>query len=218
MEKSKAGAERVAALLRDRIVKGELAPGARIVERRVSTELDVSRTPVREALKLLEADGLIEISHHRGAVVSQFSPDDATQLFDVISVLEGLAARRLAEHMTPETLGRLEALHAEMLSHHDAGRHGDYFDTNTVIHDLVVEGCGNPVIADAHSRLIARARRGRFLAIMNPERLSQAVAEHESLMDAFRARDPEAAASIWEAHLRHTGTTLASVLRDAELA
>lgn len=212
----KAVAEEVAAILRDRIVKGELAPLDRIVERRLSAELNVSRTPIREALKLLESDELITISLHRGAHVSQYRPEDAEALFDVISVLEGLAARRLAEGITPATLQHLEDLHGEMLEFHRLGAATDYFDINTVIHDIIVNHCGNPVLAANHRRLIARARRGRYLAIVDPHRLAQAVAEHEAIMQAFRARDPDMAARVWETHLRHTGETVADVLRAAQ--
>lgn len=211
-ETSKAAAERVASILRDRIVKGELAPLDRLVERRLSAELDVSRTPVREALKLLEADGLIEITLHRGALVSVFGPDEAVHLFDVISSLESLAAERLADTITSVGLQELEDLHGAMLDQFRADRISDYFDTNTVIHDFIVTGCGNPIVIDTHRRLIARARRGRFMAIMNRERLEQAVGEHETLMQAFRSRDPSAAADIWKTHLLHTGQALADVL------
>lgn len=211
-QKTKTSAEHVAAILRDRIVKGDLAPRDRIVERRLSAELDVSRTPIREALKLLEADGLIDITLHRGALVAEFEARDAAHVFDVIAVLEGLAAERLAQLMTPALLQRLEDLHGVMLEHHTAGRHESYFDVNTIIHDAIVEGCENPVVIDTHRRLIARGRRGRFLAIMDPERLGQAVQEHEQLMRAFRAGDPLAAGQIWRTHLHHTGETLADVL------
>ncbi len=208
-----AGVDRVAAILRDRIVKGDLAPGDRLVERRLSAELQTSRTPVREALKLLEADGLIEISLHRGAQVAAFRAADARRLFDVISVLESLAARRLAEAITPETLAHLEALHARMLTFHRSGQAMAYFDINTVIHDAIVAACGNPVLEETHRRLIARARRGRFLAITDPARLAQAVGEHETVMAAFRTRDPDAAGAVWEAHLRHTGEAVAGMLQ-----
>jgi len=197
----KAGAEFVAAILRDRIVKGDLAPNERIVERRLSAELNVSRTPVREALKLIEADGLIEITLHRGAVVSPFRAEDAFALFDVISVLESLAAKRVCETLTPATLRHLEDLHGEMLDHHRAGRINDYFDVNTVIHDFVISRADNPVLMSTHEKLMIRARRGRFLAIMNPTRLAQAVSEHEALMVAFRTGRPEDAAYVWAAHL-----------------
>ena len=215
-ESTKAVAERVAHLLRDRIVKGDLAPRDRLVERHLSAELAVSRTPIREALKLLEADGLIELSMHPGAQVAPYRAADAMRLFDVISVLEGLAARRVAETIAPALLDRLEELHARMMVHHARGQATEYFDVNTVIHDAIVEACANPILAETHQRLIARARRGRFLAIMDPERLAQAVGEHEAVMAAFRARDGAAAAQVWEQHLRHTGQTVAEVLHRQE--
>ena len=219
-ENSKAAAERVASILRDRIVKGELAPLDRLVERRLSAELDVSRTPVREALKLLEADGLIEITLHRGALVSVFGPDEAVHLFDVISSLESLAAERLAATISPANLQELEDLHGTMLEHFRSDQISDYFDTNTLIHDVIVTGCGNPIVIETHRRLIARARRGRFMAIMHRDRLEQAVGEHEILMQAFRSQDPSVAAKIWKTHLLHTGETLAEVLgrQDAQKA
>jgi len=115
--------------------------------------------------------------------------------------------------MTASSLQRLEDLHGEMLDHHKAGRTNDYFDLNTVIHDFIVETSANPVLIATHERLMIRARRGRFLAIMNPERLTQAVSEHEDLMQAFRGGDADMAARVWETHLRHTGETVADVLR-----
>lgn len=211
---SKAVAEQVAATLRDRIIKGKLAPLDRIVERQLSAELDVSRTPIREALKLLEADGLIDITLHRGAVVRDYLPSDATALFEVIAVLESLAAKRLCQIMTTASLQRLEDLHGEMLEFYAAGRTDAYFDQNTIIHDFIIEASGNPELSATHAKLMIRARRGRFLAIMKPERLDQAVEEHECLMRAFREGDDENAGSIWETHLLHTGKTLSEVLRD----
>lgn len=210
---AQAGVERVAAILRDRIVKGELSPGDRLVERQLSAELETSRTPVREALKLLEADGLIEISLHRGAQVAPYRAEDARQLFDVIAALESLAARRLAETISRDVLDTLEMLHRRMLDFHRDGDATAYFDINTVIHDRIVAEADNPVLAVTHRRLIARARRGRFLAIMAPERLQEAVQEHEMVMQAFRTGDADAAAAGWERHLRHTGDSVQAVLR-----
>jgi len=207
-------AARVADILRERIVRGQLAPGDRIVERRLSAELEVSRTPVREALKLLEADGLIEINRNRGAQVTGYSSEEARNLFDVIAVLEGLAAQRLAETIAPALLARFEGMHAEMKTHF---RHRDldpYFDTNSAIHDLVIASCGNPRLAENHRRLMLKARRGRFLAIMSDQRWKQSVEEHEVLMDALRNRDGAAAFEAWRTHLAHTGETVSRVLEE----
>lgn len=214
----KAGAAHVASILRDRIVKGEIAAGDRLIERQLSRELDVSRTPIREALKLLEAEGLIDISLHRGAIVCEYRPEDAFALFDVISVLEGLAAKRLCETMTSDLMQRLEDLHGTMVDHFRAGRINDYFDHNTVIHDLIICEAGNPVLETTHKRLMVRARRGRFIAIMNPARLARAVSEHEALMHMLRTGDARHAATVWEQHLRNTGETVAEALRDSKNA
>lgn len=215
MDQQKTGAAQVAAILRDRIVKGDIKAMDRLVERQLSTELNVSRTPIREALKLLEADGLIEISLHRGAIVSDYRRDDAFALFDVVAVLESLAAKRICEKMTPVVLQELEDLHGTMLDHHSAGRRRDYFDLNTLIHDYIIRQAANPMLLETHERLMIRARRGRFLAIMNPERLSQAVSEHENLMQSFRNSDARLAGNVWEQHLRHTGETVAAALDDS---
>lgn len=208
----------VAQVLRGQIVKGDLKPGDRIVERLLSVELGVSRTPVREALKLLELDGLVRISRNRGAEVTSFSPDEALMLFDVIAVLEGLAARRLAETITPDVLARLEERHARMEFHYRRSQIEPYFEENSAIHDLVLEACGNPELAANHQRLMLRARRGRYMAIMSPDRWAQSVDEHGVLMEALRARDPDAAAEVWTMHLRHTGETLAEVLAEMPAA
>jgi DNA-binding GntR family transcriptional regulator len=162
-------------------------------------------------LKLLDADGLIEINMHRGAVVSAYRPEDAMALFDVIAMLESLAARRFCENISATSLQKLEDLHGTMLTHHAAGRTNDYFDTNTLIHDAIVRAADNPVLKSTHQKLMIRARRGRFLAIMDPDRLEQALSEHEKLMVALRENDPDAAAAVWEMHLRHTGQTVATV-------
>lgn len=207
-----ATAQWVADILRDRIVKGVYPPGSRIVERKISAELDVSRTPVREALKLIDADGLIAISRNKGAQVLQYGAAEALELFDVIASLESLAAERLAETIDEQALDALEEMHDRMLTYHKIGNHADYFDTNSEIHDFIVERCGNGIVFETHRRLMARARRGRFLAIMKPERLTEAVSEHEVLMQAMRQRDPEHAARIWRQHLLHTGQTVAALL------
>lgn len=205
-------AQWVADVLRDRIVKGSCPPGSRLVERKISSELEVSRTPVREALKLLDADGLITISRNKGAQVRQYGAQEARALFDVIAALESLAAERLADRITSDELDALEELHEQMLTFHKIGNHTDYFDTNSEIHDFIIEHCDNPIVTDTHKRLIARARRGRFLAIMKPDRLTEAVSEHEEFMEALRTKDPERAARIWRQHLLQTGETVASVL------
>lgn len=205
-------AEWVADVIRNRIIKGELGSGDRIVERRLSAELNVSRTPIREALKLLRADGLVEISRNCGAQVTTYTAQEARNLFDAIAALESLAAQRLAQQLTDNMLDQLEFLHARMKKHFRNAMLEPYFEANSAIHDFVIAECGNPILADSHARLILRAKRGRFMAILDDNRWAQAVSEHDDFMNALRQRDAQAAGVVWGVHLRHTGDTVAEML------
>lgn len=207
-------AVRVRDLLRTRIVKGELAPGERIVERTLCAELNVSRTPMREALKLLERDGLVELTQHRGARVLPFTDSEARYLFEVLEGLEGFAAELAVGRLDAINLAHLEGLHAAMVRAYNNDDKEVYFDLNSSIHAAIVTASDNPVLIATHAGLMLRAKRGRYLAIMDRGRWRQALAEHEALMAVLRCRDAAAAGSIWRQHLRHTGETLADVLRN----
>ena len=215
-ESVRAMAEEVARQLRERIIRGDLRPDERIVERTLSVELGVSRTPVREALKLLLLDGLVDISRNRGARVTRYRATEAIDLFEVIGALESAAAARVARSLDGRGLARLEKLHGRMLHWRERRDVDRYFDANSAIHDAIIDMAGNPVLTDSHRRLIARARRGRYMAIMDERRWAQAIGEHERLMSALRERDPRRASSAWATHLRHTGASVAAVLHGAE--
>lgn len=205
-------AHQAAAHLRGMIIRGEMVPGTRIPERALSERINISRTPLREALKLLERDGLVEISQNRGARVLSFTIQEARELFEVIAGMESLAAQLAAQRMTSAELEKVEALHAQMLMHHANRDKDPYFDINSQIHDLIVEFSGNGILQATHEGLMLRARRGRYMAIMNPARWDQSVAEHEALMEALRRRDANAARLIWQQHLDHTGDTVCAAL------
>lgn len=104
-----------------------------------------------------------------------------------------------------------------MMTHHKIGNIADHFDTNSEIQDLIVRAFGTPLIVETHTRLIARARRGRFVVIMQPTRLEEALRKHEDLMEALRRRDSVQAAAVWCRHLLQAGQTVASVLEDLYL-
>jgi DNA-binding GntR family transcriptional regulator len=208
-------AERVATEIGDMVIRGALRPGERIVERRLCEVLGVSRTPMREALKLLRHDGLIEISRNRGARVSPYCAEDARQLFEVIAALEGMAAAGFTRRAQPRSLERLEALHGRMMTLRREGRLDEYFDVNSAIHDLILSGAGNAVLAESHKRLMLRARRGRYMAIMDGARWDQAVREHEALIAAIRAGAAPAAEVVWREHLLNTGRAVISALNTA---
>lgn len=202
----------VADRLREMIVHGEFGLGARIPIADVARDLDVSATPLREALKVLAEEGLVEFLPGRGVRVLPFTLEEARSLFEVMANLEGLAAGLAVLRLSAEAVMAIEAMHAAMVGHFDRGEKEPYFDLNSRIHAAVVAGSGNPVLASTWAKLNARATRGRYVAIVDPGRWREAMDEHEELMAALRARD-EGAAAIWQRHLRHTGEAVERAIR-----
>lgn len=209
-------AHQVANNLRDRIIRGDLPPGGRIVERALCEMLEVSRTPLREALKLLQVEGLVELSQNRGARIMSFTPEEASNLFEVIAGLESLAAEIAATRIGADELAQLDDMHARMLVHYQHQDKDPYFALNSDIHDTIVGLSGNPILIATHANLMLRARRGRYMAIIDPLRWEESVKEHEALMTALHARDAEAARRVWKRHLVRTGETVCAVLRNAD--
>lgn len=208
--------EEVADHLRDLILRGQLKPGQHLVERKLCAELNVSRTPMREALKLLRQDGLVEIFRNRGARVTPYSAEDALNLFEVLSALESQAAARAAKRITERELSDLLYKHDEMARYHADGDLDAYFALNSTIHEAVVRIADNPSLSTSRNRLMLVAQRGRYMAIFNRDRWDQSIAEHEALMLALQARDGDGARAVWEQHLLNTGLSVKTALsRDA---
>lgn len=202
--------EQTTARLRDLIVKGALAPGARLVEVDLCRRLAVSRTPLREAFKVLSSEGLVQIHPHRGASVTRMTPAETIELFQVIAHLEAMGAELAAQRMTAECLAKLIVMHEQLLSWHTQGKRHEYFELNQRIHRAIVALSGNSILAETHARLIARARRSRYQAILDDARWAESVSEHGELMAAFARRDAGAAAHIWHRHVSRTGEVVAA--------
>lgn len=201
--------------LREMIVTGELKTGERLIEKELSEILGVSRTPIREAIKTLTLDGLVDSPVHRGARVKPLEPQEVKELFDVIAVIEALAAENTAKQISDGDLKKLETKHSRMKRHYEAGERDAYFLLNSDIHETIVELSGSEVISITHKRLMLRASRGRYLAILDQGRWQEAMNEHDLLMEALRSRNSKAAFSVWRAHLERTGD---AVLRGLETA
>jgi DNA-binding GntR family transcriptional regulator len=200
--------------LRDMIVQGDIAAGGRRNESRLAEILDVSRTPIREALKQLASEGLVELLPGRGARVARLAPEAILELFEVISGLERHAVELASARMTRRELARLQTLHERMVLHHRQGRRPDYFRLNQEIHLGLVAAARNPTLKATHAILMAQAGGGRYIALMSPERWTGAVTEHEALMQALAARDATRAGQIMLQHVLRTGEVAAAALRD----
>lgn len=209
-------AEPVAEHLRGMIVRGELIAGERIPITALAAEMNVSATPLREALKVLAQEGLIELLPNRGARVPPYTAEEARALFEVLASLESLAAELAATRLGPASLAELDGMHAAMRGHFERGEKDPYFALNSRIHEWVVAQSGNPVLVTTHASLMLRATRGRYIAIVDRTRWAEAMEEHEGLLAALHRRDAAAAAAIWREHLTHTGRSVEIVLRQAQ--
>ncbi len=196
--------QQVAARLRDLIVQDELKPGERIRERDLAERLAVSRTPLREALKVLATEGLLELSPNRGAVVADPNLEEIRDLLELLGGIEALAGELAATRASNEEIGEIRALHYEMLAAYARKDRLGYFKANQAIHAAIVAACGNAAIADAHKRINARLYRVRCRSNLRSNRWHTAIDEHSSILEALEARDSEKLSSILRAHLGST--------------
>jgi DNA-binding GntR family transcriptional regulator len=193
----------VTSRLRTLITDGAIPPGARLNERLLCAELQVSRTPLREALKVLAAEGLAELLPNRGAIVTPVSIAEIDHVFEVLGPLEGLAGQLAAERVNEEQLAEIRTAHVEMLRHHERSNRPEYFRCNQAIHEAISRAAGNPVLLTSYGALNARVRRARYFANVSQERWDKAVAEHEQILEALERRDGARLRGILERHLRN---------------
>jgi len=201
------------AQLRRMIQEGELSPGEQIVESSLSENFGVSRTPLREALKVLSSEGLVELRPRRTPIVTPVDPNEIAAIFEVLEGLEWLAGRRACENATDEERAELEAMHAAMLFEHDRGNRAAYQAQNRQIHFRIVELAANPVLKAAYANFMMRIVRARATNTYEAARWRGSRAEHDEIMAGFRAHDPEAVASALVRHTRETGSSVLATLR-----
>jgi DNA-binding GntR family transcriptional regulator len=190
--------------LRDLIIEGRLPPGARINEGQIGAQLGVSRTPLREAIKTLASEGLVEIVQSKGAVVRRFSVRDLQDILAVLKIIEQLGARLTCQHADEAALRHLNDLHRRMMDLYALGERLEYFKLNQAIHSGFVQASGNAVLAEMHQTLQARIKRMRFVGNDQPEKWAGAVAEHEQMIEALNRRDGERLAEVVGRHLDQT--------------
>ena len=191
------------------IVQGALTPGTKLNERALCEQLGISRTPLREALKVLSTEGLVELQPNRGAVVALLTERRLREIFAVMGALEALAGELACRNMTAEQFNEIRALHYQMLAHHARGELAPYFRCNQEIHLAIVAASGNATLAATYRNLNAHVRRARYMANLSQSRWDQAVAEHERILEALGRRDAVALQNLLGNHL---GAKLSVVL------
>jgi DNA-binding GntR family transcriptional regulator len=209
-------ASAVTARLRDMITEGVLAPGTRLNERVLCEQLMVSRTPLREAFKVLAGEGLVELLPNRGAAVAELSTDDIAQTFEVMGALEGLSGQLACERITDEEVTEIRALHYEMLAAHARRDLAAYYKINHVIHDRINAAAANAVLTNTYQQMNARIQNLRFRSNFNQDKWDAAMKEHGAMLDALDRRDGAALRAILEHHLQTKRDTVLADLRPAK--
>jgi DNA-binding GntR family transcriptional regulator len=195
--------EEVVNRIRAILLDGEIPPGARIPERELCEKLQISRTPLREALKVLAAEGLVQLLPNRGSRAARLTDKDMRDLFEVCQGLEALAGELACERITDAEIGDIAAAHVAMARHYRDGDLMQYYRCNRAIHEAIVAAARNPALTGLYNSITARIRRARYVTPMTPERWALALSEHEAILNALQRRDGVGLAHILRTHLRH---------------
>ena len=205
--------DEVAATLRDRIFSGELLPGTFLDEVQLAEQMAISRTPLREALKVLTAEGLVRHELRRGCFVNEVTEQDLDEIFPVIALLEGRCAFEAARNATDADLQALEALHDRLNRHAKARRINDYYDANFAIHEAIITLANNRWLAQVIGDLRKIVKLARLQQLHAPGRLEQSLSEHMAVFAALKARDAEGAEAAMRTHLTRQRAALRELAR-----
>lgn len=205
----------VADRLRSMIVEGELPAGARLNERALCDRLQVSRTPLREAFRLLAADGLVQIQPNRGAQVVALSAEDIRESFEVMGALEALSGELACARISDQEIAEIKALTFEMQACHARQDLSSYYRINRAIHDRINAAGYNQLLAQVYKNINLRLQNLRFRSNLNHDKWDKAMREHLDMADALAARDGPRLATIMRTHLQRKGE---AVLEDLKLA
>lgn len=204
--------------LRDLIVLGELAPGVKLNERVLCERLGISRTPLREALKYLASEGLVELLPNRGAMVAPLEPQTVKDIFVVMGALEALAGELACRNASDADIAEIRATHYQMIAHYKRGELADYFRCNQLIHVKLVACAGNSTLTNTYRGLNAHVRRARYMANLSRERWDKAVEEHEQILDALVQRDSRRLQDLLRDHLANKRAVVMEALAAAAAA
>ncbi|KIQ25080.1 GntR family transcriptional regulator [Variovorax paradoxus] len=205
--------DEVAATLREQIFEGTLAPGSFLDEVALCERLAISRTPLREALKVLTAEGLLRHEPRRGCFVNEVTERDLDEIFPVIALLEGRCAYEAARNASDAELHELDGLHERLERHAKARRINDYYATNHIIHEAIIKLADNRWLAQVIGDLRKILKLARLQQLHAPGRLDQSLSEHLAVFAALKARDSEGADAAMRTHLTRQREALREVAR-----
>jgi DNA-binding GntR family transcriptional regulator len=195
--------------LYERIISHKLEPGTPIVEQEISSMLGISRTPVREALRLLEAEGLIRHIPARGAYVSSITTQDVEEIFSLREILEIGALRIGISRMSDAEIEEVEKV---LLALDENCKDVDFFNSDRILHELIVTYSGNRRLVNFINMINAQIERIRHISALRPQRLEKSKTEHLAIINAIKKRDIEAASKLLYDHIENVKRSSLDVL------
>ncbi len=192
------------------IINSELPPGSKVPEKSLCDQFGVSRTPLREALKVLASDGLVRLEPNRGAWVTQVTVEEVDEVFPVLGAMEALSGELACKHITDAEIDAVRALHAQMLESYERRDLDAYFSINQEIHRAILLAARNGTLTTSCQALALRMQRARYMANMTEGRWFEAVQEHEKILEYLVARDGRNLAATL---LNHMEAKRASVVK-----
>lgn len=199
--------------IRGLIVEDRFQPGEKIPEKSLCDSFGVSRTPLREALKVLASEGLVVLTPNRGARVATVTPEELANTFPVLATLERLVGELAAERISDTEIAYIRDRHTAMVQHHTVRDRSAYFIANQDIHRALLRGADNPVLEQHHIALASRVRRARFMANISDARWTDAITEHAAILAALEARDSPRLGALLSDHLLNKYAALQRTLK-----
>ncbi|PYG25595.1 GntR family transcriptional regulator [Pelagimonas varians] len=189
--------------IRNLVIEDGLKPGEKVPEKELCEAFGVSRTPLREALKVLASEGFVVLQTNRGARVAEVTRQELEDTFPVIARLEQLAGELACVHLSDTDIAGIEARHKAMVSAYKAQDRPSYFKENQAIHKALIGGAKNKILEDHHKLLAARIQRARFMVNLSDERWAAAIAEHETMMEHLQSRDGDMLGQVMKVHIEN---------------
>ena len=200
--------------LREAILQGYFEPGERLDQDSIAEDLEVSRTPVREAIRVLETEGFVEIRPHRGAYIATLTPRDVQEIYEVRSLLEAELVRQVTPHIPPSVLAQLERSLAEGEARWQVGDVQGHYESDVLFHETLYKFAENTLIRDILVGLTNRIARVRRFAQRQPGyHLDHSIREHRAILEAMRRRDPDGAAAAMRAHLMNSAERIQALIQ-----
>jgi DNA-binding GntR family transcriptional regulator len=209
--------EQVARKLRAMLVEGRIAAGSKLNERELSERLQVSRTPLREAIRQLAAEGLVALKPHRGAVAIELDESEVQHSFELMAALEGLSGELAAQRIGEAELQAIRALHFEMMAAFTRRDLSAYYRLNAQIHAAINAAAKNPVLTRTYAQINARLQALRFRSNQDERKWKRAVKEHSQMIDALAARDAAGLRQLLITHLHHKRDVVLEMMRAGTL-